>query len=89
MAGHGIGDTERQTTNVRNGNDEETANTTTEETPLLANQRADSTEQSEHDPASEPKTRSWYLWRLFWLLIAALIIGVFIQGWINAGGDVD
>lgn len=68
-----------------------------EETPLLADHRVESAERDSDqnelgtpdDKKSEPKTRSWYLWRLFWVLVAALVLGVFIQGWINAGGDVD
>lgn len=79
-------DTENQTANARN-----------EETPLLADRRTESIEQDSdqnelgtpEDKESEPKTRSRYLWRVFWVLVVALVLGVFIQGWINAGGDVD
>ncbi|TID26374.1 mitochondrial carrier [Venturia nashicola] len=84
----GPNNTESQTVNTIND----------EETPLLADQRTDSIEA---DPdqnelgapgdyeESERKTRSWYLWRLFWILVVALVLGVFIHGWIIAGGDVD
>ncbi|QDS70792.1 hypothetical protein FKW77_004325 [Venturia effusa] len=80
------GDAEAQSTDVRD-----------EETPLLADQRTQSigegSDQNElgtpDDKRAQSRSRSWYLWRVFWALIVALIIGVFIQGWINAGGDVD
>jgi len=43
------------------------------------------------DPKAEPgpKKLSWYLWRLFWILVVALIASLFIKGWIDAGSDVD
>lgn len=66
------------------------ANTNNEETPLLVDRQS---EQNDLDIPDEQhlqvKKLSWYLWRLFWGLIAALILGIFIKGWIDAGGDVD
>lgn len=84
MSSHG--DTENQMASSRD-----------EETPLLAGHRTESIEQTSgpnelgrpDDKNPEPKTRSWYLWRVFWVLVVALVLGVFLQGWINAGGDVD
>lgn len=84
MAGHG--DTEAQSADVRD-----------EETPLLAEQRIESrgleSDQNELGTSgnrdAQSKSLSWYLWRGFCVLVAALALGVFIQGWINAGGDVD
>ncbi|KJR88189.1 mitochondrial carrier protein [Sporothrix schenckii 1099-18] len=32
---------------------------------------------------------SWYVGRAVWTLLAALVLFVFIKGWIDAGGDVD
>lgn len=73
------GDAENQAANTRN-----------EETPLLVDRQS---EQNDLDIPDEQhlqvKKLSWYLWRLFWGLIAALILGIFIKGWIDAGGDVD
>lgn len=73
---------------------------TDEETPLLVEQRADIEEghqsavpdENGEEPESEPtppKTRSWYLWRLLWTILGALILALFIKGWVDAGGDVD
>ncbi len=66
-----------------------------EETPLLV--ATDS--QSEHahadadadkkDDEPEPKQLGWWLWRGFWTLVALLIVGVFVKGWIDAGSDVN
>ncbi|KAK3360432.1 mitochondrial carrier domain-containing protein [Lasiosphaeria hispida] len=67
---------------------------TTEETPLLGDQpsSSSSSQQSppdQNDPQPSPRPRSWYLWRIFWALIAVFILGVFVKGWIDAGGDFD
>lgn len=43
-----------------------------------------------HEPA-EPaakRTKSWWAWRIFWTIAAALVLAVFIKGWIDAG-DTD
>jgi len=44
-------------------------------------------------PPEEDKKRerrfSWYFWRIFWFIVAVLIIAVFVKGWVDAGGDVD
>jgi len=72
----------------------QTANTSNEETPLLVDQQIDQNldqnglETPGHKKL-ESKNFTWYLWRLIWILVAALVLGVFIKGWINAGGDVD
>jgi len=40
-------------------------------------------------PQSESKrTRSWWFWRILWTVLAALVLAVFIKGWIDAK-DVD
>jgi uncharacterized membrane protein YraQ (UPF0718 family) len=72
----------------------QTANTSNEETPLLVDQQIDQDLdqnglQTPDHKKLESKNLTWYLWRLFWILVAALVLGVFIEGWINAGGDVD
>lgn len=65
----------------------------TEQTPLLTEQEPVPIEEDEEEeevhsePAEEtPKKRSksWYAWRIFWAIIAALIIAVFVKGWIDA-----
>lgn len=70
---------------VRDGDAENQANID-EETPLL-NDRGSEEQPDKIDP--EPKHASWYIWRTFWAIVAALVLVVFIKGWIDAGGDVD
>lgn len=66
----------------------------TEETPLLAaahDEGRDEHEQAEllEPPQNESKrTRSWWFWRILWTVLAALVLAVFIKGWIDAK-DVD
>lgn len=66
----------------------------TEETPLLAaahDEGRDEHEQAEllEPPQSESKrTRSWWFWRILWTVLGALVLAVFIKGWIDAK-DVD
>lgn len=74
-----------------------------EETPLLGPEtgngaiRADSNGNSpikdddvvETSNEAQPRPTSWYVWRAVWTLVAALILFVFIKGWVDAGGDVD
>lgn len=35
-----------------------------------------------------PRPVTWYVWRGVWTLLAALVLGLFTKGWIDAGGDV-
>lgn len=66
----------------------------TEQTPLLASQAEEG--RSEHEeaallepPQSESKrTKSWWFWRILWAVLAALLLAVFIKGWVDAK-DVD
>lgn len=69
-----------------------------EQTPLLAGQQQESEsdqppEYDETDEQDVPEKRkrkaSWYIWRGFWFILAALFLALFIKGWIDAGGDVD
>ena len=61
-----------------------------EQTPLLDDHQSDQSRDEDPDPKGhEKKPASWYIWRIFWAIIAALILVVFIKGWIDAGGDVD
>jgi len=61
-----------------------------EEAPLLQErQLSDDDEQSPTRKDTTPKTRSWYLWRIFWALLAVSVLAVFVKGWVDAGGDVE
>lgn len=54
----------------------------TEESPLL-NDRAE--DRQDHDGEEKRTPLSWYAWRLFWTIIAAFVLVIFIKGWIDAG----
>lgn len=54
-----------------------------EESPLLVNHQP---EQQLDQPENSPKPTSFYVWRIVWVTLAALLIGVFIKGWIE-GSD--
>ena len=57
-----------------------------EQTPLLDNHQSDQQpDQNDH----ERKQASWYVWRILWAIVAAIVLVVFIKGWIDAGSDVD
>jgi uncharacterized membrane protein YraQ (UPF0718 family) len=69
--------------------DEENQPVSNEQTPLLNDEQSD--DQADRD-TEEPKQlgqASWYVWRVFWVVVAALILAVFIKGWIDAGSDVN
>lgn len=57
-----------------------------EQTPLLNDHQSD---QQPDEDSHERKQASWYAWRIFWGIVAILILVVFIKGWIDAGADVD
>ena len=63
---------------------------TSEDTPLLGDhlseEEPDATDQKEEP---EPKRATWYIWRAFWFVAGALVLAVFIKGWIDAGSDVN
>ena len=54
-----------------------------EQTPLLADQHPD-TEHPETEPTPEKRPKSWYAWRIFWAVLAIVILAVFIKGWIDS-----
>lgn len=66
----------------------------TEETPLLASQAEEGRNEHEEAALLEPpqneskRTKSWWFWRGLWAVLAALLLAVFIKGWIDAE-DVD
>ncbi|CAE6440909.1 hypothetical protein RSOLAG1IB_09836 [Rhizoctonia solani AG-1 IB] len=72
------------------GPDLENPSSTSERTPLLqTEQNADEHEQAALlEPEPEPRTKSWYAWRIFWAILVVVVLGVFIKGWIDAD-DVD
>lgn len=63
----------------------------TEQTALLGDHESghESEAASEDEPKPEGRRASWYLWRLFWVVVTAVTLGVFIKGWVDAGGDVE
>ncbi|KAF5026998.1 hypothetical protein F66182_872 [Fusarium sp. NRRL 66182] len=69
-------------------NDPETAQRSTEQTPLLADQPQRDGGEDESQPDAEPtletRPRSWYAWRIFWAVLAIAVLAVFIKGWIDA-----
>jgi hypothetical protein len=61
-----------------------------EQTPLLDDHQSDQGPDEDPDQKGpEKKLASWYIWRTFWAIVGALILAVFIKGWVDAGGDVD
>ncbi|TVY83878.1 hypothetical protein LSUE1_G001800 [Lachnellula suecica] len=76
------------TTNNEDPESQNIPNEHDEQTPLLGDDQPDH-QPDEDVPESKPRKASWYIWRLFWVIFVALILGVFIKGWIDSGGDVD
>jgi hypothetical protein len=68
-------------------NDVETQAVPTESTPLLVGEQSGQPQPDEQ--VNEKKSARWYLWRIFWVIAAALVLAVFIKGWIDADGDVN
>lgn len=66
----------------------------TEETPLLAAAHDEGRDEHEQAALLEPqeseskRTRSWWFWRILWTVLGALVLAVFIKGWVDAK-DVD
>ncbi|KAF4459080.1 hypothetical protein FALBO_14174 [Fusarium albosuccineum] len=76
---------------MSNNNDPESSQRSTEQTPLLGDQpphaedgRSEPELEPESEPTPEKRSHSWYAWRIFWAILAAIVIGVFIKGWIDA-----
>lgn len=72
-------------------NDSESLHEPTEQTALLGDDRShveddrsvrSDAESTPQEPEARP--RSWYAWRIFWAVIAIVVIGVFVKGWIDA-----
>lgn len=65
-----------------------------EETPLLGAAHDEGRDEHEQAALLEPpqseskRTRSWWFWRILWTILGALVLAVFIKGWIDAK-DVD
>lgn len=68
-------------------NDVETQAGHTESTPLLAGEQ--SVQPHPEHQEDEKTPARWFLWRVFWVIAAALVLAVFIKGWIDADGDVN
>lgn len=70
--------------------DAEIQSSHSENTPLLVGEQSEQSEQSRlEQQENEKKPTSWYLWRVFWAIVAALFLAVFIKGWIDADGDAN
>jgi hypothetical protein len=67
--------------------DVETQSGPNENTSLLAGEQPDHSPQEQQ--VNEKKSTHWVLWRIVWALVAALVLVVFIKGWIDADGDVN
>ncbi|CAM1510682.1 Fc.00g010170.m01.CDS01 [Cosmosporella sp. VM-42] len=70
-------------------NNPENRHSSTEQTPLLGDrptQIEDGESPTEPEPAPEKRRRSksWYAWRIFWTLLAIVVVTVFVKGWIDA-----
>ncbi|KAF8849350.1 mitochondrial carrier [Acephala macrosclerotiorum] len=76
-------DTENRTNAVNISNEQ------TEETPLLSDQQSDEEREARDKEPKKTSTTSWYVWRIFWAVVAALVLAAFIYGWVKAGGDVN
>ena len=59
-----------------------------EQTPLLIDQNTIEEANQDEIEAGRNST-SWYAWRILWAIVVALVLAVFIKGWIDAGADVD
>jgi hypothetical protein len=68
-------------------NDVETQAGHTESTPLLVGEQSVQSHPEQQD--NEKRPARWYLWRIFWAVAVALVLVVFIKGWIDADGDVN
>ncbi|KAF5976039.1 hypothetical protein FCOIX_7293 [Fusarium coicis] len=68
--------------------DPEAVARSTEQTPLLADQPSPEINEADNEPDAEPtpekRPRSWYAWRIFWAVLATVVLAVFIKGWIDA-----
>ena len=65
---------------------------TNEQTPLLNDHLSNHSFEDQVGDDSErvePKSISWYVWRVFWAIVAILVLALFIKGWVDAGADVD
>ncbi|PON22278.1 hypothetical protein TGAM01_v208761 [Trichoderma gamsii] len=68
-------------------NDVETQTGHTESTPLLVGEQSSQSHPEQQE--DQKRSASWYLWRIFWVVAVAIVLVVFIKGWIDADGDVN
>jgi hypothetical protein len=57
-----------------------------EETALLDDHQSD---QQLDQNENKHRLASFYIWRVLWAIIAALVLGIFIKGWIDGSGYAD
>ncbi|KAK0128328.1 hypothetical protein ONS95_000303 [Cadophora gregata] len=61
----------------------------TEQSPLLGDHQPGQQANVDDEVEKGGRTTSWWVWRGFWVLFGALVLSVFVKGWIDAGGDVE
>ncbi|PTD09470.1 hypothetical protein FCULG_00007652 [Fusarium culmorum] len=71
-------------------NDPEAPVRNDEQTPLLIDHHAE-TEQADNTeseivpaPTPEKRPKSWYTWRILWVILVIVILSVFIKGWVDS-----
>ena len=65
--------------------DAENQTSVDEQTPLLDGQADQQLDRNK----DEHRHASFYVWRVFWVIAAALVIGIFVKGWIDGSDYVD
>jgi hypothetical protein len=68
-------------------NDPEAHVRSDEQTPLLIDQHVETEHADiapEIEPTPEKRPKSWYAWRIFWAILAIVVLSVFIKGWIDS-----
>jgi hypothetical protein len=68
-------------------NDVETQTSHNENTPLLVGEQSGQSLPDRQE--SERKSTGWYLWRIFLIIVVALVLAVFIKAWVDADGEGD
>lgn len=66
--------------------DVENQTSVNEQTPLLDSHQSDQQLDRNED---ERRHVSFYVWRVFWAIAAALVVGIFVKGWIDGSDYTD
>lgn len=70
-------------------NESESFREPSEHSPLLRPEQpqpehSESASPSSDEASQQRRSKGWYAWRIFWLLVLAVVIAVFVKGWIDA-----